>query len=103
MIKLVRKLFWPVGKYKKRTRREILYKDSQIQSPKSGNNFIVPLNLDADWSSPDDPARVLAAIGINKEETSSHYINIEETSSHYINIEETSSHYINIDYSELYS
>ena len=33
--------------------------DSQIQSPKFGNNFIVPLNLDADWSSPDDPARVL--------------------------------------------
>ena len=38
--------------YQKRTRREILFIDSQIQSPKSGNNFIVPLNLDADWSSP---------------------------------------------------
>ena len=38
---------------KKRTRKEILFIDLQIQSPKSGNNFIVPL----DWSSPVDPAR----------------------------------------------
>ena len=29
-------------------RREILFIDSQIQSPKSGNNFSLPLNLDAD-------------------------------------------------------
>ena len=32
---------------------EILFIDSQIQSPKSENNFIVPQNLDADWSYPD--------------------------------------------------
>ena len=38
------KLFWQVGKYKNVTRREILFTDSQIQS------------LDADWSSPNDPA-----------------------------------------------
>ena len=44
---------------KVRTRREIFFIYLQIQSPKSGNNLIVPLNLDADWSSPDDPARVL--------------------------------------------
>ena len=36
--------FWQVGIYKKITRREILFTDSQIQS------------LDADWSSPNDPA-----------------------------------------------
>ena len=35
----------------KENRREILFTDSQIQS------------LDADWSYPDDPARVLAAVG----------------------------------------
>ena len=35
----------------KENRREILFTDSQIRS------------LDADWSYPDDPARVLAAVG----------------------------------------
>ena len=57
--------FWQVGIYKKITRREILFTDSQIQSPKSGNHFVVPLNLDADWSSPDDPARVLNKVKKN--------------------------------------
>ena len=33
------------------------------KAPNLENNFIVLLNLDADWSSPDDPARVLAAKG----------------------------------------
>ena len=40
------------------------------KSPKSGNNFIVPLHWISmrtghlpDWSSPDDPARVLEAVG----------------------------------------
>ena len=40
------------------------------KSPKSGNNFIVSLHWISmrtdhlpDWSSPDDPARVLAAVG----------------------------------------
>ena len=51
------------GNTKKSTRREILFIDSKIQSPKSGNNFIVPLNFDADWSSPDNPARYLSAKG----------------------------------------
>ena len=46
-----------ITEYQTRTRREILFIDSQIQSPKSGNNFIVPLNLNADWSSPDNPAK----------------------------------------------
>ena len=60
------KLFWQVGKLfwqgrwenyfgrwgnTKENRREILFTDSQIRS------------LDADWSYPDDPARVLAAVG----------------------------------------
>ena len=35
----------------KENRREILFTDSQIRS------------LDADWSYPDDPARVLAVVG----------------------------------------
>ena len=48
---------------KNEKRREILFIDSQIQSPKSGNDFIVPLNFDADWSSPDNPARYLSAKG----------------------------------------
>ena len=50
------------GEIQKRTRREILSIDSQIESPKSGNNFIAPLNLEVDWSSPDNPARVLADV-----------------------------------------
>ena len=37
------------GKYKKEPEEKSY---SQIQSPKYGNNFIAPLTLDVDWTSP---------------------------------------------------
>ena len=61
-------------KLEKKWRKLILKKQKfwrKIEkSPKSGNNFIVSLRWISmrtghlpDWSSPDDPARVLAAVG----------------------------------------
>ena len=51
----------------KENRREILFTDSQIRS------------LDADWSYPDDPARVLAAVGrLNPSVTKCHTSNTQK-------------------------
>ena len=52
-----------VGKYKKKTVEKYYSLIHIYKAPNLENNFIVLLNLDADWSSPDDPARVLAAKG----------------------------------------
>ena len=65
-------MFWKKDfekQFKKNLKQQISRKKKLKKSPKSGNNFIVPLHWISmrtghlpDWSSPDDPARVLAAV-----------------------------------------